>query len=127
MLATGLQMVLALTAVIAVMALLAKLARRGLAGGGRRPLLQVLTRQQLSKGCYLAVVRVGEGYQAIAVSPGGITQLAELDPAAVAPLLPAPRSAPGAAPGQQLGGWPGVGSFGKRWMAHVRELTVRRR
>lgn len=130
MLHVGVQMVLALGAVIAVMAVLAKLARRGLRGGANLPVLQVLTRQQLSKGCYLAVVRVGEGYQVIAVSPGGVTRLAELDPATVnATATPAGTTTTPvgttAVPGPL--GLPGTGSFGERWVAQLRELTIRRR
>ncbi len=119
--ASGLQTLLALVVVAAVLAMVARLVR-GRGGGGRRPgrLMEVLERQHLAKGVFLAVVRVGGRHSLIAVTPSQVSELGEVE---VADPVPAPASpvsvGPALRPARRVPAW-------TPWLEQLRELTVRR-
>jgi len=79
------QLVIGLGVVLGVIALVAKVlrGRAGLAmGPGRRQgVLAVIGRQSLTKGTSVAVVRAGQRFYLLGITPQSVRSLGELDPA----------------------------------------------
>jgi flagellar protein FliO/FliZ len=82
-----LRIVFSLLVVLALMWGIAKLVRRPL-GTRRGGLIDVLGRQQLSRGASVAVVRVADRAMVLGVTDGHVTLLAETDLAAVEEYQP---------------------------------------
>lgn len=84
-----LRIVFSLLIVVGLMWGLARLARRPLAGRGGGA-LSVLTRQQLTRGSAIALVRVVDRALVVGITDGQVTLLAETDLAAVERELAVP-------------------------------------
>jgi flagellar protein FliO/FliZ len=105
------RIVFSLMVVLALMWGLAKLARRPL-GARKGGLIDVLGRQQLSRGASVAVVRVADKAMVLGITDGRVTLLAETDLAAIEEYQPAAPVHRQSLPLDSLG--PSAGSDGTR-------------
>jgi flagellar protein FliO/FliZ len=131
-----LRITLSLLIVLGLMWGLAKLARRPLSGRGGAA-LAVLSRQQLTRGSSVALLRVVDRALVVGITDGQVTLLAEADLAAVERQLNEPaeqRAAvelkPGSADGEarpgRLDGSLLSPATWRRTVSFLRERTVRR-
>lgn len=125
------RLLISLAFVLGVMWLIARKVggKRGLRGGGRTKLIDVLGRQQLSRGASVAVVQVMDQALIVGITDGQVSVLGETDLAAAKRRLaenkaPAPRPNPEPAKGKLSGSALSPATW-RQTVDSLRDLTVR--